>query len=89
MMDLEKLTDIEEENWKEHADRVNHPSHYTQGNIECIDAIAEATCKLKGEFAICTGNVIKYLWRWHSKNGVEDLKKARWYLDRLIAKLDA
>jgi hypothetical protein len=65
-------------------DNVNHPSHYTQGVIECIDAIKEATKELLGIEAVCTANIIKYVWRWKFKNGVEDLRKARWYLDRLI-----
>lgn len=65
-------------------DNVNHPSHYTQGGIECIDAIKAAVIGLVGIEAVCTANVIKYLWRWKFKNGLEDLKKARWYLDRLI-----
>ena len=65
-------------------DNVNHPSHYTQGAIECIDAIKEATKGLFGIEAVCTGNIIKYVWRWKFKNGVEDLRKANWYLQRLI-----
>jgi hypothetical protein len=65
-------------------DNVNHPKHYTQGRIECIDALAAATVELKGIEAVCTANAIKYLWRWKQKNGVEDLEKARWYIDRLI-----
>jgi hypothetical protein len=65
-------------------DNVNHPSHYTQGAIECIDAIKEATKGLFGIEAVCTGNIIKYVWRWKFKNGVEDLRKAEWYLQRLI-----
>lgn len=65
-------------------DKVNHPSHYTQGNIECIDAIAAATKGLTGIEAVCTGNIIKYAWRWKHKNGIEDLQKARKYLDMLI-----
>jgi hypothetical protein len=69
---------------KEVKDSVNHPSHYTQGAIECIDAIKEATKGLLGIEAVCTANIIKYVWRWKFKNGVEDLRKARWYLDRLI-----
>ena len=67
-------------------DSVNHPSHYCQGGIECIDAIESATDGLVGYEAVCTAQVIKYIWRWKWKNGIEDLKKARWYLDRLIAK---
>ena len=65
------------------GDNVNHPSHYTQGNIECIEAIAEATKQLQGIEAVATANVIKYVWRWKFKNGLEDLDKASWYLDKL------
>lgn len=66
------------------GDIVNHPSHYTQGKIECIDAIEEATKGLLGIAAVCVANIIKYIWRYKFKNGTEDLKKARWYLDKLI-----
>lgn len=68
-------------------DMVNHPSHYTQGGIECIDALEAATSGLTGIEAVCTANAIKYLWRWKQKNGIEDLEKARWYINRMIAKL--
>jgi hypothetical protein len=69
------------------SDPVNHPAHYTAGGIECIDAIAAAlTCQTDPVAAWLTGQVIKYLWRWPLKNGVEDLKKARFYLDRLIGR---
>jgi len=70
-------------------DMVNSPEHYTQGNIECIDAIAEVVKHLDGMEAMCTGNAIKYLWRWRHKNGVEDLKKAQWYIQRMIDGFDA
>jgi len=66
------------------GDNINHPSHYTQGSIECIDAIEESTKGLLGIAAVCVANVIKYIWRYKFKNGIEDLKKARWYLDKLI-----
>jgi hypothetical protein len=66
-------------------DNIN-PNHYTFGGIECIDAIAAATSYLNGEDAFCTGNAIKYLWRWKQKNGIEDLRKAQWYINRLIQK---
>ena len=66
------------------TDNVNHPKHYTQGVVECIDALAAATINLKGLDAVCTANAIKYLWRWGQKNGVEDLKKARRYIDKLV-----
>lgn len=65
-------------------DPVSKPAHYNAGGVECIDALAAATIELKGIEAVCTANAIKYLWRWKLKNGAEDLKKARWYLDRLI-----
>jgi len=70
-------------------DNVNHPAHYTAGGIECIDAIAAAlTCQTDPMWAWLTGQVLKYLWRWPMKNGLEDLKKARFYLDRLIADVE-
>ena len=65
-------------------DMVNSPSHYTQGSIECIEAIAQVVNGLDGMEAMCTGNAIKYLWRWKYKNGTEDLKKAVWYIQRMI-----
>ena len=65
--------------------KVNHPSYYTAGKVECIDAIEAAVTGLVGLEAVCTANVIKYLWRWKLKNGVEDLQKAKWYLEKLIA----
>lgn len=70
---------------KDKKDNVNHPSHYTQGGVECIDALAAATINLQGIEAVCTANAIKYLWRWKQKNGVEDLHKAKWYIDKLIS----
>lgn len=81
------MEDYEDENWKEHAARagcnVDHPSHYTNGGIECIDAIQEALTA--EEFVgYCKGNAIKYIWRERHKNGVEDLQKARWYVNRMI-----
>jgi hypothetical protein len=67
---------------------VNHPPHYTQGGIECIDAIKAATEGLDGFEGYCTGNAIKYLWRWKHKNGVEDLKKAHWYIKKLAVETE-
>lgn len=69
---------------QEPYDPVNHPSHYTRGDIECIDAIEAATAGLSGPEAYSTGAAIKYLWRWKHKNGREDLQKAVWYVNRLI-----
>lgn len=68
----------------EEPDVVNHPSHYTNGNVECIDAIESATVGKTGIEAVCVANVIKYLWRYEDKNGMEDIKKAQWYLNKLI-----
>lgn len=65
-------------------DKVNHPSHYRNGKVECIEALEAATTGLIGIEAVCTANAIKYLWRWKHKNGAEDLKKAKWYIDRLL-----
>jgi hypothetical protein len=66
-------------------DPVNKPIHYASGNgIECVDAIAEAIKDLQGIEAHSTGNAIKYLWRWKKKNGLQDLEKARWYINHLI-----
>lgn len=70
------------------TDNVNHPSHYTKGGVECIDAITAATVNKTGIEAVCTANVIKYLWRYEAKNGLEDVKKAQWYINRLIAELE-
>jgi hypothetical protein len=66
-------------------DNVNRPSHYTAGKIECIDAMESAVTGLEGMEAVLTAQIIKYIWRWKKKNGVEDLRKAEWYLKRLIA----
>lgn len=54
-----------------------NPSYY-KGKIECIDVIEQLNA------SFCIGNVIKYVWRWKGKNGIEDLKKAKWYLERAI-----
>ena len=64
------------------TDMVNHPPHYNKAGIECIDAIRAATGD--GVAHYLQGNILKYLWRYRYKNGSEDLKKARWYLDKLI-----
>lgn len=70
------------------TDMVNHPPHYTRGGIECIDALEAATTGLTGIEAVCTANAIKYLWRWKFKGGKQDLEKARWYINRMIANLE-
>ena len=66
------------------ADNVNHPSHYTCNGIEAIDIIDACTKDLSGMQAFCAGNVFKYMCRWPYKNGLEDLEKAKWYLQKLI-----
>lgn len=68
-------------------DPVNHPSHYTQGTVECIDAI-ESSMTAQQFLGYLKGNAMKYLWRYQFKGGVEDLRKARWYLDRLISEVN-
>lgn len=66
-------------------DNITKPEHYTYGKYECIDIIHEITKDLAGVQAFCLGNTIKYLWRFQHKNGVEDLQKAKWYLEKLIS----
>lgn len=71
------------------VDYVNHPPHYqTSSGLETIDVIEAFTEDLTGAEATNTGNVLKYMCRWKSKNGLDDLKKARWYLDRLVAHVE-
>lgn len=65
---------------------VNHPAHYNQGKVECIDAIDSAVAGLSGENGFYIGTAIKYLFRWKWKGGVEDIDKAIWYLERLKKK---
>lgn len=65
------------------SDNVNQPAHYTGGSIECIDAI-RAALTLEEFRGFCKGNVIKYTWRERIKGGDESLKKAEWYLKRLV-----
>lgn len=72
---------------KPENDPVNSPSHYTAGSIETIDYIQDKLSD-EGFEGYCAGNVFKYLSRYRLKNGVEDLKKAKWYLSRLIDHLD-
>ena len=70
-------------------DEVDHPPQYTKGAIECIDAIDSAVAGVPPDEAVCVANVVKYVWRYNAKGGAVSLRKARWYLDRLIAKVDA
>ena len=68
---------------KVETDNVNHPAHYNTGTIEVINYIKD---KLSyDEFTgYLTGNILKYMSRYKHKNGLEDLKKAQWYLNYLI-----
>ncbi len=68
------------------VDKVNSPPHYNNGGMECIDYIRQ---QLDEHFSsYCQGNVIKYLHRWRYKNGVEDLRKAEWYLKAMIRDIE-
>ena len=71
----------------EKHDNVNHPAHYTKGGIECLEAIKSSMADDHFHGYI-KGNILKYIWRYEDKNGVEDLKKAQFYLNRLIEELD-
>lgn len=66
------------------SDNVHSPSHYCKGGLECIEAIRAACEGLEDVEAYYVGNILKYIWRFKGKNGVEDLRKARKYLDWLI-----
>ena len=86
--DTPTVADTVEENSEDvKPDQVNRPAHYTSGGIECIDAMQAAFgAEAVKDFCMC--NAFKYLWRHRNKNGVEDLKKARWYLNRLIEEVE-
>jgi hypothetical protein len=68
---------------KKEVDNVNHPPHYTEGGIECIEAI-EAQLTPEEYKGYLKGNVAKYIWREKHKGGIESLKKAQWYLNKLV-----
>ena len=86
--DTPTVADTVEENSEDvNPDPVNRPAHYTSGGIECIDAMQAAFgAEVVKDFCLC--NAFKYLWRHRNKNGVEDLKKACWYLNRLITAME-
>jgi hypothetical protein len=79
-----KETLAEEYERSKKEDNVNHPAHYTQGNIECIDAIKIIIQNLKGIEAFALGNHVKYIWREGLKNGDEDIAKADWYWQKYL-----
>ena len=64
-------------------DDVNHPDHYTQGSVEAIEYIKDSLGSVGFSFYL-EGNVKKYMHRWRYKDGTKDLKKAIWYLNRLL-----
>ena len=68
-------------------DSVNRPVHYASGGIEAIEAL-ESSMSPEAFRGFLKGNVIKYVWRYEQKNGLEDLKKAKWYLKALIFALE-
>ena len=70
------------------TDSVNHPPHYTDGTIECIDAI-QAQLTPEEYRGYLKGNIAKYVWRERHKGGRESLMKARWYLDRFISTIES
>ena len=93
------LTFVTEDGWPIYAgnieaetnfDVIQKPEHYNTNlpeGVEVIDIIAAQTAPLSGMQAVAQANLIKYTMRWQKKNGVQDLEKARFYLDRLIGEL--
>lgn len=76
---------LEKKNYETNDNMVSHPPHYQSATgLEVIDVIEAFTADLIGIEAADTANVIKYICRWNSKNGLQDLKKAMWYLTHLI-----
>lgn len=74
-----------DKNYESNDKMVSHPSHYqSETGLEVIDVIEAFTFDLKGIEAVDTANIIKYICRWPNKNGLQDLKKAMWYLQHLI-----
>ena len=69
-------------------DSVDNPAHYNKGGVECIDAI-RGSMSAEAFRGFLKGNVMKYMFRYEAKNGLEDLRKARWYLERLIGEVEA
>lgn len=89
MYTLENYKNIIDLKCVKKCDVVNHPDHYKSENgMEVIDVIESFTSDLNGIQATDTGNVIKYILRWKKKNGLEDLKKAQWYLNHLINNIE-
>lgn len=98
--ELEKMAndpDALQELMTQKNNAVEHPAHYTSGGIECIDAMKamltgyeQAKIVTKFYWHFLSGQVLKYLWRWPLKERpLQDLKKASWYLDKLISDVEA
>ena len=87
MPSIEELQEKIDDNTKRIEDiMVTHPPHYqSETGLEVIDVIEAFTFDLKGIEAVDVGNVLKYICRWKNKNGLQDLNKAKWYLEHLIA----
>ena len=88
-MDLKDIEKLKDDAMKEafmnvpENDNVNHPNHYIHGKYETIEVLKDWLTP--GQFeGFCLGNVMKYLSRWENKGGIEDLKKASWYLNCII-----
>lgn len=96
MSTKKRLNDATPEEWTKASNRwvddvrpdmVNSPKHYNTGGIECIEYIKQVLDT--GFTDYCQGNTIKYLHRWRYKGGTEDLKKAQWYLAKMIEHEDS
>lgn len=81
---------FEPKDYESDDEMVSHPDHYqAKSGLETIRVIEAFTDGLEGIEAVCTANVIKYICRWKKKNGLQDLKKAQWYLTYLINHVEA
>ena len=88
MQQSDTLNDFFQQDEAPHTDAVDNPSHYNAGEIECIDYLKD-NLSWEGYTGYLEGNCKKYLHRWrHKKKPLEDLLKARWYLERLISELE-
>lgn len=75
--------------YESNDENVSHPNHYqSDSGLEVIDVISAFTSELKGIEAVDTANAIKYICRWKKKNGVQDIKKAIWYLTHLVEHIE-
>lgn len=80
--DMARKQAQEQSDHKQTLDMVNSPPHYNNSGIECIEAIKAMLGN--GFKYYLQGNILKYLWRYEYKDGIQDLKKAQWYLSELI-----